>query len=98
MSVQKFFVNLTLFFAYLAIFGHGPVLSAADKSNVPEISPTQVKVLLGQPKTAIIDVRRPRSWWQSGKKILSAIREDPSNVDKWAQNYAKDMTLIFYCS
>jgi len=98
MSVQKFFVNISLFFAYLAILGHGPVLSAAENSNVPEISPSQVKELLGQPKTAIIDVRRFRSWWQSGKKILSAVREDPSKVDQWAQNYTKDMTLIFYCS
>lgn len=98
MSVQKFFVTLTLFFAYLTIFGHATVLSAAEKSNVPEISPSQVKELLGQPKTAIIDVRRFRSWWQSDKKILSAVREDPSKVDQWAQNYTKDMTLIFYCS
>ena len=98
MLVRKFFVNLALFVAYLAVFGHGHVLSAADKSNVPEISPFQVNELLGQPKTAIIDVRRTRSWWQSGKKILSAVREDPSKVDIWAHNYTKDMTLIFYCS
>jgi len=98
MSVQKLFVNLALFCAYLAIFGHGPVLSADDESTVPEISPTQVKELLGQPKTAIIDVRRSRSWWQSSKKILSAVREDPSKVEQWAQNYNKDMTLIFYCN
>ena len=98
MSFRKFFVNLALFCTYMALFGHGPGLSAADKSDVPEISPTQVKELLGQPKTAIIDVRRTRSWWQSGKKILSAVREDPSKVDIWAHNYTKDMTLIFYCS
>jgi len=98
MSDQKFFVNVTLLIAYLVIFAHGPALAAADKNNVTEISAAQVKELLGQPKTAIIDVRRSRSWWQSGKKILSAVREDPSKVDKWAQNYTKDMTLIFYCS
>jgi hypothetical protein len=98
MSVQKFIVNFTLFIAYLVIFTHGLALAAAEKGNVPEISATRTKELLGQPKTAIIDVRRSRSWWQSGKKILSAVREDPTKVDKWAQNYTKDMTLIFYCS
>jgi hypothetical protein len=98
MPVRRVLMLLALFCAYPAIYGHGSVWSAADKSNVPEISPTQVKELLGQPKTVIIDVRRLRSWWQSGKKILSAVREDPSNVDKWARNYTKDMTLIFYCS
>ena len=98
MPVRRVLMLLALFCAYPAIYGHGPVWSAADKSNVPEISPTQVKELLGQPKTVIIDVRRLRSWWQSGKKILSAVHEDPSNVDKWARNYTKDMTLIFYCS
>jgi hypothetical protein len=44
----------------------------------------------------IIDVRKYRNWWRSSKKILSAVREEPSKVDQWAQKYPKDKSLIFY--
>jgi hypothetical protein len=98
MLFQKYFVHSTILSACLLIIGHGPVLAAADKNNVPEISVDQVKQMIGLPKTVIIDVRRYRSWWRSSKKIATAVRENPSSVDKWAQKYTKDMTLIFYCS
>ncbi len=98
MFFQKYFVYSTIFFVCLLILGHRPVLVAADKNTVPRISAAQVKQMIGLPETVIIDVRRSRNWWRSSKKILTAVREDPSKVDKWAQKYAKDKTLIFYCS
>jgi predicted sulfurtransferase len=98
MFFQKHFVCSTIFFVCLLILGHRPELAAADKSTVPRISAAQVKQMIGLPQTVIIDVRRSRNWWRSSKKILTAMREDPSKVDKWAQKYAEDKTLIFYCS
>lgn len=98
MFFQKGFVPTAIFLGCLLILGHGLVLAAADKNKVPEISVDQVNQMIGQPATVIIDVRRYRDWWRSGKKIESAVREDPSRVDKWAHKYAKDRTLIFYCS
>jgi len=71
--------------------------SAADNDkNVPAISVHQVKMLLNNSDVIIIDVRKHRNWWRSSKKILSAIREDPSKVDQWVQKYPKDKSLIFY--
>ena len=71
--------------------------SAADNDkNMPAISVHQVKQLLNNSDVIIIDVRKYRKWWQSSKKILSAVREDPSMVDQWAQKYPKDKSLIFY--
>jgi hypothetical protein len=71
--------------------------SAADNDkNVPAISVYQVKMLLNNSDVIIIDVRKYRNWWRSSKKILSAVREDPSKVDQWAQKYPKDKSLIFY--
>jgi hypothetical protein len=80
----------------LLILGHAPGLNAGDTTSVPRISAHQVSQLLGQPDTVIIDVRRPRNWWRTGKKILTAVREDPSQIDQWAAKYAKDQLLVFY--
>ena len=98
MFFQKHFMCIIFFLVCLLILGHRPVLVAADNNTVPRISAAQVKQMIGLPETVIIDVRRFRNWWRSSKKILAAVREDPSKVDKWAQKYAKDKTLIFYCS
>jgi hypothetical protein len=86
MFFQKGFVPTAIFLVCLLILGHGLVPAAADKNKVPEISVDRLKQMLGLPGTVIIDVRRYRDWWRSGK------------VDKWAHKYAKDRTLIFYCS
>jgi len=98
MSFQKYLMHITIFTVCLLIFGHESVLAATEQIRIPEISADKLKQMIGQPKTVIIDVRRPRSWWRSSKKIVTAVREDPSKLDKWAHKYAADMTLVFYCS
>jgi hypothetical protein len=81
---------------FLLIFS-STVFSAADNDkNVPGISVDQVKQLLNNSDVIIIDVRKYRNWWRSSKKILSAVRENPSKVDQWAQKYPKNKSLIFY--
>jgi hypothetical protein len=98
MAFQKYLVHTISFFACLLIFCHGPAPAAADRNKIPEISCDKLKQMIGQPKTIILDVRRSRSWWRSSKKIVTAVREDPSKIDKWVQKYARELTLIFYCS
>jgi hypothetical protein len=85
-------ISLMLF---MLVIGHGLATSGEAADGVT-ISVDRVKQLLGAPDTVIIDVRKPRSWWRSSKKILTAVREDPSKVDRWAAKYTKDQTLIFY--
>ena len=85
-----------LFIQILLIIGLTPGLNASDTESVPRLSADQVKQLLGKPDTVILDVRKPRNWWRTSKKILSAVREDPSKIDQWAPKYAKNQTLIFY--
>jgi hypothetical protein len=96
MAVHKYLMHITIFCLLICGYGPGPV--AADQKKIPEISCDKLKQMIGLPKTVILDVRRSRSWWRSSKKIVTAVREDPSRIDKWVQKYAKDMTLIFYCS
>ena len=84
--------------AFLIFISQAIVLLADDTADVSRISADQVKKLLGRPDTVIIDVRTDRNWWRSSKKIPTAIREDPSKVDRWIEKYTRDKTLIFYCS
>jgi hypothetical protein len=86
------------YLVFLLICGYAIGGIADDETEVPIIFAPQVKQMLGNPNTVIIDVRRYRNWWRSSKKILTAVREDPSRVNQWIQKYAGDKTLIFYCS
>ena len=81
---------------FLLIFSNTGFSAADNDKSVPGISVHQVKQLLNNSDTIIIDVRKYRNWWRSSKKILSAVREEPSKVDQWAQKYPKDKSLIFY--
>jgi predicted sulfurtransferase len=85
-------------FAILLIFCNAIGVGAGDVKEVPRISVHQVKQMLGHPDVVIIDVRKYRNWWRSTKKILTAVREDPSEVDQWNQKYSRDKTLVFYCA
>jgi len=84
------------FLLMLLILGHASGLNASGTNSVSRISADQVNQLLGKPDTVIIDVRKPRNWWRSSKKILTAVREDHSKVDQWAAKYTKNQTLVFY--
>ena len=98
MPLRKALGAIGFFFAVLAAsaawFGVVSVQSAA----VPRISVEKARELLGSPDVIIIDVRTAKTWWRSSKKILTAVREEPGAVEKWASTYPKDKTLILYCS
>ena len=81
---------------FLLIFSWASFSAADNLKIVPAISIHQVKKLLNSSDVVIIDVRKYRNWWRSSKKILSAVRENPSNVGLWSQKYPKNKMLIFY--
>ena len=97
LNKNKFTGRGTIACIILLLIYSWTAFSAADNDkNVAAISVHQVKQLLNNSDAIIIDVRKYRNWWRSSKKILSAVREDPSKVDQWAQKYPKDKSLIFY--
>ena len=98
MILRKCIIHARACFVFLLIISQAAVPRADDTKAAPRISVHKVKKMLGDPNTVIIDVRQFRNWWRSSKKILTAVREDPTMVEKWIQKYAKDKTLIFYCS
>ena len=84
--------------AILAAITTGFGVAAAASDEVPRISVEKTRELLGSPDVIIIDVRTAKTWWRSSTKILDAVREEPGAVEKWAQKYPKDKTLILYCT
>lgn len=87
-----------------AILAFGVVLVAAfdarallTPADVPRMSVGELRQRMGSPDLVIIDVRIPREWDESAKKIKGAVREDPTDLESWAAKYPPDKTLVFYC-
>jgi hypothetical protein len=80
MNLRKYLLCGISFLQFLLIPGQTPWLNASDTKSVPPISTARVNQLLGKPDTVIIDVRKARNWWRTSKKIVTAVREDPSKV------------------
>jgi hypothetical protein len=72
------------------------IVSGPD--NVPRITKEQLKTQLGNSDFVIIDVRSDHDWQDSNTKIKGAIRENPSKLDSWVNNYPKGKTIILYCA
>lgn len=66
--------------------------------NVPVITKDELKLILGDPKVTVIDVRVDGAWKSSSQKIKGAVREDFYDVKPWAGKYPKDKMIVLYCS
>ena len=71
-------------------------MASAASIEVPRISIERTKEMLADPDVVIIDVRTAKTWWRSPSKIENAVREEPGSLERWAETYPKDKTLIFY--
>jgi hypothetical protein len=72
--------------------------ASAASIEVPRISIELTKQMLTNPEVVIIDVRTAKAWWRSPSKIENAVREELGSLERWADKYPKNKTLIFYCS
>jgi rhodanese-related sulfurtransferase len=66
--------------------------------DVATVSKDQLKADRAKSTVQIIDVRTEGDWASSPWKIQGAVREDPSEVDKWMSKYSKDSTIVLYCA
>ena len=70
-----------------------------EAAEVRKINKEDLKLLLNDPDTTIIDVRQGGAWRGSDEKIKGAVREDPvKDEESWAKKYPKDKNLVLYCS
>jgi hypothetical protein len=88
-------LTVTLPLAMLAML---LIATAAVPNDVPRMTKEELKGHLGDPNVIILDVRTEKDWKESDIMIKGAIREDPTKVDTWLGNYAKDKTFVLYCA
>jgi rhodanese-related sulfurtransferase len=62
------------------------------------ITKEELLKILDNPDLVILDVRLGKDWNASEFKIKGAVRRDPLNIDKWANEIPKDKTIVFYCA
>jgi hypothetical protein len=82
----------------LACVAMSVTAAIAAGEEVPRMTKEQAKAMLGNPDLVILDVRKAADWDGSDSKIQGAIREDPTNINAWADKYPKDKTLLLYCN
>lgn len=84
--------------AAAAGIGLAAVSGQAEQDNGIRITQEDAEDILSDDNVKIIDVRSPNGWESADRKIKGAIRENPLNVDDWAEKYSQDDKLILYCS
>ena len=57
-----------------------------------------MKSWLSDPQVIILDVRQPKDWQSSDKKIKGAVRQDPKEVKTWAASLPKEKKIVLYCA
>jgi hypothetical protein len=72
--------------------------SCTAGKDVPRLDQKTLKSWLSDPQVVILDVRKPKHWNASGKKIKGALRQDPQDVKAWAASLPKDKKIVLYCA
>lgn len=84
----------------LIMGGSMAILLAAQiaAAGSPQMTVEELRSKLGDPDVTILDLRREAHWKASDRKIMGAVREDPHDVENWANRYPRDKTLVLYCA
>jgi rhodanese-related sulfurtransferase len=91
---KSWLIPLLLFLGWLALLGS----SLAAAPPVERIDKDALKAMLGNPDLLLIDVRQPRDWSSSERKITGARRLLPAEVASWAPTLPKDKKIVLYCA
>jgi hypothetical protein len=74
----------------------GFIWSCGNGEKPPLLDQENVKSSLLDREVIILDVRAPKDWKVSDKKIKGAVRQDPDEVATWAGNLPQDKKIILY--
>ncbi len=66
--------------------------------DAPRITMEELKSILGDPNLVIIDSLVGDQWETVAQKLPGAVRENPDDVESWADKYPKDKTIVTYCA
>lgn len=70
--------------------------SCGSGEKAPLLGKKTIKGWLSDRAVIILDVRAPKDWNVSDKKIQGAVRQDPDEVKTWAANLPKDKKIVLY--
>jgi hypothetical protein len=98
MTGKRFGITVLAIVMFTGVFEGMSFHAFADSSDIPRMTKEELKPLLGNPDVAVIDVRLGGDWAESDLKIKGAVRENPRDIDSWADKYSKNQTLVFYCA
>lgn len=88
---------LCITFVFVFFFMASALVNKTSALEVPRMTKEELKANLDNRDFIIIDVRTPKDYDSSDRKIADAIRENPMDVTFWAA-YPKDKTLVLYCA
>jgi len=71
--------------------------SCGSGEKPPLLDKKVIKSWLSDPQVIILDVRAPKDWNPSDKKIRGEVRRDPDKVKTWAADLPKDKKIVLYC-
>lgn len=96
---QSFLKGVAVFLCVVIVIASGGCSSIGIRGSdtVTMLTIENLKALLGDPDTIIIDVRHDGDWEESNLKIKGAVHEDPLEEEaSWAGNYPKDKNIVLY--
>ena len=70
--------------------------SCCNDGKAPLLDKETIKNWLSDREVMILDVRAPKDWKVSDKKIQGAVRQDPEEVKTWAANLPKNKKIVLY--
>jgi len=82
----------------LSLLGASLALALPAQAEVSYLDGAALKAMLDDPQLLIIDVRTPKDWNSSDKKIKAAVRQDPNKVAEWGKALPKDKKIVLYCA
>ncbi len=72
--------------------------SMSFAATVNKMTKEELKQIMGNDATAILDVRQGRDWNSSEFKIQGAIRVNSGDLLMVSKVYSKDTTMVLYCA
>ncbi len=90
---RKLFIGIIFFF-----LGIGMYVTSAMAADAPRMTKDELKALLGNPDLVTLGCALWQGLEASDLKIKGAVREEPDDIESWANKYSKDKILVLYCA
>ncbi len=92
-QLQYSYSYLITILSFLILFS-----SMSFAATVNKMTKDELKKIMGNETTAILDVRQGRDWNLSEFKIKGAIRVNSGDLLMVSKIYSKDTTMVLYCA